>query len=367
MAGAHGDARALNADRAGFLWDPRLASHVYRADHPLKPKRLIGVHDTLERLGAFALPNAVVLPPRDATIAEIERIHAPEYIDAVRGASADPDADHSRWGLSARGDTPPFSGMHEASLLTTGGTLRGMEEVVAGRLRVSFNGAGGLHHAMRRRASGFCIYNDPAIACGLLADRGLKVAYVDIDAHHGDGVQAAFYDTDRVLTISLHETGRSLFPGTGFADERGTGAGAGYSINVALPPYTDDRAYTHAFDAVVPPLIARYRPDVLVTQQGIDSHFSDPLTHLEVSTRAREHVVRAFRVFGLPWVAMGGGGYDLDAVARGWSIEYLVMLGAPIPEELHDPAPPVRTGAERAAVDAATETAIRAALAAAFR
>jgi acetoin utilization protein AcuC len=367
VAGAHGDAGALSTDRAGFLWDPRLASHVYRDDHPLKPKRLIGVHDTLTRIGAFERPNAVVLEPRDATIAEIERIHAPEYVDAVREASADPDLDYTRWGLAARGDTPPFAGMHEASLLTTGGTLRGMEEVLAGRLRASFNGAGGLHHAMRTRASGFCIYNDPAIACGLLADRGLKVAYVDIDAHHGDGVQAAFYDTDQVLTISLHETGRSLFPGTGFAEERGTGRGAGYSINVALPPYTDDRAYTSAFDAVVPPLILRFQPDVLVTQQGIDSHFSDPLTHLQVSTHGREHLVRAFRGFGLPWVAMGGGGYDLDAVARSWSLEYLVMLDAPIPAELHDADPPAWSGEERRAIDLATEVAVRDALAAAFR
>jgi acetoin utilization protein AcuC len=366
VARAHGDPGALKTDRAGFIWDPRLASHVYRADHPLKPRRLIGVHDTLERVGAFARPNAVVLEPREATTAELQRIHSPAYVRAVQAASADPDGDHSRWGLSPHGDTPPFAGMHEASLLTTGGTLRGMEEVLAGRLRVSFNGAGGLHHAMRTRASGFCIYNDPAIACGLLADRGMKVAYVDIDAHHGDGVQAAFYDTDQVLTISLHETGRSLFPGTGFADERGTGAGAGYSINVALPPYTDDRAYTNAFDAVVPPLLARFKPDVLVTQQGIDSHFTDPLTHLQLSTRAREHVVRAFRGFELPWVAMGGGGYDLDAVARGWSIEYLVMLGAPIPEELHDADPPAWTGDERDAIDVATEVAVRDALAAAF-
>ncbi len=324
------------------------------------------MHDTLERIGAFARPNAVVLEPREATVAELERIHSPEYVRAVEAASAHPDGDHSRWGLSAHGDTPPFAGMHEASLLTTGGTLRGMEEVLAGGLRVSFNGAGGLHHAKRSRASGFCIYNDPAIACGLLADRGMKVAYVDIDAHHGDGVQAAFYDSDQVLTISLHETGRSLFPGTGFADERGRGRGAGYSINVALPPYTDDRAYTYAFDAVVPTLLARFKPDVLVTQQGIDSHFTDPLTHLQVSTRAREHVVRAFRDFDLPWIAMGGGGYDLDAVARGWSIEYLVMLGAPIPEELHDPDPPAWTGDERDAVDVETDLAVRDALGAAF-
>jgi len=352
---------------AGFVWDPRLASHVYRDDHPLKPRRLRGVHDTLERIGAFARPNARLLAPRDATRAELGRVHDAAYVDAVIRASADPDGDYGEWGLHPFGDTPPFTGMHEASLLTTGATLVAMEEVLAGRARVAFNGAGGLHHAMRRKASGFCIYNDPAIACGLLADRGMKVAYVDIDAHHGDGVQAAFYDTDRVLTISLHESGRTLFPGTGFADERGAGKGAGYSINVALPAFTDDPAYMRAFDAVVPALVERYRPDVLVTQQGIDTHFTDPLTHLQLSTRAREHVVRWFASTPFRWVAMGGGGYDLDAVRRTWSLEYLLMLGAEIPDDLHDQDPPVLSGRDRVAVDTQTDAAVKAALAAAFR
>ncbi len=351
---------------AGFVWDERVATHVYRADHPLKPIRLVGVRDTLAALGAFARPGARLLAPRAATRGEIERIHAPGYVEAVVRASLDPDMDYGEWGLDPYGDTPPFRGMHEVSLLTTGGSLVAMEEVLAGRTRVSVNYSGGLHHAMRARASGFCIYNDPAIVCGLLADRGMRVAYVDIDAHHGDGVQAAFYETDRVLTISLHETGASLFPGTGFADERGRGAGAGYSVNVALPPFTDDPAYVRAFDAVVPELLARYRPDVLVTQQGIDTHFLDPLTHLRVSTHAREHVVGRFAGTPYPWVAMGGGGYALDAVRRTWSMEYLIMLGVEIPSELHDPDPPVSSGAERMAIDDATDEAVRAAIAAAW-
>ena len=351
---------------AGFVWDPRVATHVYRDDHPLKPKRLIGVHDTLERLGTFARPDARVLTPRAATRAEIERIHDDDYVEAVMQASRDPDGDYTQWGLSAWGDTPPFAGMHEVSLLTSGGTLTAMEEVLAGRMRVAFNGSGGLHHAMRKRASGFCIYNDPAIVCGLLADRAMKVAYVDIDAHHGDGVQAAFYESDQVLTISLHETGRALFPGTGFPDERGRGRGAGYSINVALPPYTDGAAYKRAFDAVVPPLLERYRPDVLVTQQGIDSHYDDPLTHLMVSSQAREHVVKQFAAWTWPWVAMGGGGYSMDAVRRVWSLEYLIMLGAPVPAELHDTDPPEWTGDQRAQVDAAVDASIKGALGAAW-
>jgi acetoin utilization protein AcuC len=356
----------VTAGGAGFIWDPRVAAHVYREDHPLRPERLIGVRDTLTRLGAFDRPGARVLAPRAATRDEIERIHAPEYVEAVMQASADPEMDYSEYGLDAYGDTPPFAGMHEVSLLTTGGTLTAMEDVLAGRSRVTVNYSGGLHHAMRRRAKGFCIYNDPAIVCGLLADRGMRVAYVDIDAHHGDGVQAAFYDTDQVLTISLHENGRSLFPGTGFADERGRGKGAGYSINVALPAFTDDTAYGRAFDAVVPELVTRYRPDVLVTQQGIDPHYTDPLTHLQVSTHARERIVRWFRSTPYPWIAMGGGGYSLDAVRRTWALEYLVMLGAEVPTELHDIDPPVWTGREREAIDEATDDAVRGALGAAW-
>ncbi len=356
----------MPTDRAAFVYDVRLTEHVYRADHPLRPIRLRGVHDTLARLGAFDRPNAAVVAPRDATRAEIERVHAPEYVEAVMQASADPGLDYGEWGLQAWGDTPPFRGMHEASLLTTGASLVAMEEVMRGAARVAVNYAGGLHHAMRRRASGFCIYNDPAIVCGLLADRGMKVAYVDIDAHHGDGVQAAFYDTDRVLTISLHEDGRALFPGTGFADERGTGKGTGYSVNVALPPFTDDPAYVRAFDTVVPPLLERYRPDMLVTQQGIDSHFTDPLTHLMVSSRAREHCARAFAAAPYPWVAMGGGGYDLDAVRRTWSLEYLIMLGVDVPAELHDADPPIAVGERRRAIDEAIDESVAAALGAAF-
>ncbi len=356
----------MTARGAAFVWDPSIASHVYREDHPLKPKRLVGVHDTLTKLGAFKKPGARVLAPRAASLAEVERIHAPEYVDAVRKASADPHGDYAEWGLDPDRDTPPFKGMHEVSLLTTGGSLRAMDEVLAGKVRVAVNYSGGLHHAMRRRASGFCIYNDPAIVCATLADKGMKVAYVDIDAHHGDGVQAAFYDTDQVLTISLHESGNTLFPGTGFAHERGRGKGLGYSINVALPAYTDDAAYVRAFDEVVPPLLARFAPDVLVTQQGIDPHFTDPLTHLQLSTHAREHVVRWFASSPYIWTAMGGGGYALDAVRRTWAMEFLIMLGADIPDELHDPDPPAWTGEERQAIDELTDEAIRAALGAAW-
>jgi acetoin utilization protein AcuC len=343
-----------------------VAAHVYSDEHPLKPVRLALVHDTLTKLGAFEQAGAKILAPREATRVEVERIHAPEYIEAVIRASRNPRRDYAEWGLDPRRDTPPFPGMHDISLLTTGGSLVAMEEVLAGNVRVAVNYSGGLHHAMRRRASGFCIYNDPAIVCGVLADKGLKVAYVDIDAHHGDGVQHAFYDTDQVLTISLHESGLTLFPGTGFAHERGEGKGAGYSVNVALPAYTDDPAYLRAFDEVVPPLLERFRPDVLVTQLGIDTHFSDPLTHLQLSTRAREHIVRWFTNSPYTWTAMGGGGYSLDAVRRTWAMEFLIMQGVDVPAELHDPEPPIWSGGEREGLDEMTDQAIGAALKAAW-
>ena len=324
----------MSAAAAGFVWDPRLASHVYRSDHPLKPWRLQGVHDTLERLGAFALPNARLLEPRLATRAELGRIHDPAYIDAIAQASEDPELDYSEWGLSAYGDTPPFAGMHEASLLTTGASLTAMEDVIAGRSRVAFNGAGGLHHAMRRNASGFCIYNDPAVVCGLLADRGMKVAYVDIDAHHGDGVQFAFYTDPRVLTISSHERGDRLFPGTGFVEEMGEGAGLGYSVNLPLQPYTDDAVYEPAFEAVVPPLLRAFEPDVVVLQLGIDSHRTDPLTHLAWTVQGFTKIVTRLLELSPRVVALGGGGYDLPNVARAWTAAWAAMNGVELPAEI---------------------------------
>ncbi len=327
---------------AAFVWDPSIASHVYREDHPLKPKRLVGVHDTLTKLGAFKKPGARVLAPRAASLAEIERIHEPGYVEAVRQASADPDGDYSEWGLDPDRDTPPFKGMHEVSLLTTGGSLRAMEEVLAGRVRVAVNYSGGLHHAMRRRASGFCIYNDPAIVCATLAEKGMKVAYVDIDAHHGDGVQAAFYDDPRVLTVSIHQTPLSLFPGTGYPTECGHGAAQGTSVNVALPAGTSDASWLRAFHAVVPGVVRAFRPEVLVTQHGTDSHREDPLADLNLTVDGQRASYLALRelaetVTGGRWLALGGGGYSPVRVApRSWTHLLAIVAGRDI-----DPATPL--------------------------
>ncbi|MSQ22298.1 MAG: acetoin utilization protein AcuC [Dehalococcoidia bacterium] len=320
---------------AAFIYSNQLSRHVLRNDHPMRPVRLRYTYELLDSLGAFRLPDSLLVEPRPATEPELLTVHNQKYITAVRSLSSGVSIPDAAWyGFSHSGDNPIYPGMYEAALLSTGASLVAVEQVLDCGVSVAFNPAGGLHHAMPASASGFCIFNDPAIAIRALMARGLRVAYVDIDAHHGDGVQHAFYDTNSVLTISLHESGRYLFPGTGSVDELGTGRGAGYSVNVPLAPYTDDDVYLWAFQEVVPPLLGAFRPDALVTQLGIDTYVSDPITHLALTTRsylqAVELLAQAAR--SIPWVALGGGGYDLSAVARCWALAYGVMAGQEWPD-----------------------------------
>ncbi|HYY55038.1 MAG TPA: acetoin utilization protein AcuC [Candidatus Dormibacteraeota bacterium] len=353
---------------AAFGWHPRVAQYVMRPDHPLKPYRYRLVYETLQRIGAFTRPNARVLDGRLASDEELALVHSTEYVRRVKLFSEDPPALRpEEWGDRITwSDTPPWPNMHDDSATVVGTSLVCLEAVTSGTADVAFNGSGGLHHAMRDRASGFCVYNDPAIVVAQLVRGGKRVAYVDIDAHHGDGVQAAFYDDDRALTISLHEFAPWFFPGTGRPQERGTGRGAGYSVNVALMPETDDDAYAIAFDTVVPPLVRAFAPDVLVTQGGFDTYFECPIAQLALSTHGYERCYRAFASLGLPWIALGGGGYDVDAVRRAWSIAYLVMLDAEIPAELHDADPPRAQGRDRGVLDEAARRSADAALAASF-
>jgi acetoin utilization protein AcuC len=199
---------------------------------------------------------------------------------------------------------------------------------------VAFNIAGGLHHAQRSRASGFCYVNDPVIGILKLLEKGKKVAYIDIDAHHGDGVQEAFYETDQVLTISLHESGHTLFPGTGFEYEIGEGKGEGYSVNLPFPSYTDDEVYLWAFEQVVPEFLHAFQPDVIVTQLGVDSFSNDPLTNLNLSIWGYEKIIQRIKALAPQWVALGGGGYDVSNVARAWTLAWAVMNGVELSERL---------------------------------
>jgi len=319
--------------RAALVYDEALTAYNLGASHPLKPERL---RLTRALIQATCPPNGACreLPPRLATEDDLLPVHSADYLAEVRRLSVSPrSAPRPGYGFEVA-DNPPFPGMWEASLRYTGASLAAAELVLSGQAQVAFSIAGGLHHAMRSRASGFCIFNDCAVAIYRLLREVDRVAYVDVDAHHGDGVQAAFYSDPRVLTISIHESGRYLFPGTGFPEEVGEGAGVGFSVNVPLPPATGDDAYQLVFDGVIVPLLKAFRPDVIVTQLGADSHLSDPLAHLCVTTHTYEHVLASFASFGLPWVALGGGGYNLQAVPRVWALAWAAMCGCDVPDAM---------------------------------
>ena len=324
--------------RAAFVYDDTLSRHELRADHPMRPVRLRYTHDLLQSYGAFDGDASTLVLPRPATEEELQWLHSADYVSAVRSFSSGLSGyDPRRFNFAGQGDNPIYSGMYEAALLSTGASLAAAELVANREVDVAFSISGGLHHAAAGHASGFCVFNDPALAIKYLLARGMRVAYVDIDAHHGDGVQDAFFDDDRVLTISVHESGRFLFPGTGMVNELGVGKGTGYSVNLPLYPYTGDEVYLQAFHDVVPPLLRAFAPDVMVSQLGIDSYHSDPLTHLQVTTMGYVEAVKELSRMDIPWLALGGGGYDLLAVARAWTLAYGVMLDVEWPDQIPDP------------------------------
>ncbi|MCK9895697.1 acetoin utilization protein AcuC [Frankia sp. AgB32] len=314
------------AEPTVLAWDPSMARYDFGPQHPLHPVRLELTMDLATRLGVLDAPGLRVVAPTLAADELIELVHDPVYLSVVRAAS-----DPARARLAAMfglgtSDNPVFDRMHEAAALITGGTIDAASAVWSGPPRHAVSIAGGLHHAMANRASGFCVYNDPAVAIAwLLAAGARRVAYVDVDVHHGDGVQAAFYDDPRVLTISLHQTGRTLFPGTGFADEVGGEAAPGSSVNVALPARTGDAGWLRAFSGVVPVLLREFRPQVLVTQHGCDTHALDPLADLALSVDGQRASYEALHELSHElcegrWLACGGGGYALDAVVpRAWT------------------------------------------------
>jgi acetoin utilization protein AcuC len=306
----------------------------YGPDHPLRMERLGLTWQLMEAYALTALPRAKVLAPEPASLEAIARFHTRDYIEILRAVSAGDRVPHAaRFGLGP-GDNPIFPGLWEAAQLAAGGSLLAARLVADGEADRAFHFAGGLHHAMPDRASGFCYVNDPVLAILRLRARGWRVAYVDIDAHHGDGVQFAFYRDPNVLTISTHERGDRLFPGTGFVSERGEGEGLGFSVNLPLQPFTDDEVYRPAFEAVVPPLLRAFNADVVVLQLGIDSHRTDPLTHLALTVQGFTGVVKRLLELAPRVVALGGGGYDLPNVARAWTAAWAAMNDLTLAEEL---------------------------------
>ena len=245
--------------KAAFLYEESLSRHELRDGHPMRPVRLKYTFDLLQAYGAFDGESSLLVAPRAATDEELGWLHTGDYITAVRAFSSGTGGyDPVRFNFAHQGDNPIYEGMYEAAALSTGATLVAAEMVANRQVDVAFSISGGLHHASAGHASGFCVFNDPALAIKYFRQRGLRVPYVDIDAHHGDGVQEAFFDDDQVLTISVHESGQYLFPGTGFVKELGVGKGAGYSVNLPLYPYTGDEIYLEAFYEVVPPLLRAF-------------------------------------------------------------------------------------------------------------
>lgn len=318
-----------------LLYRPEYRDYYFGPSHPFSPARL---EMLLELLDAFGLTPEPVHPPV-ATREDVLSVHDEAFVanvEAASGGRLPPGAE--QYGLGT-GDVPVFAGMDEAARALVGGTLHAARLVASGEERRVLQLGGGLHHARQALASGFCIYNDLAVAIRHLRTAGLRVAYLDIDVHHGDGVQWMFYDDPGVLTVSLHESGQYLYPGTGGVEELGEGVGEGYKLNVPLEPFTQDASYLDVFDRVVPHALAWFHPDVLLVQCGADAHAQDPLAHLLLTTRAYEALFR--RILDLAanhtegrLVLTLGGGYDFDATVRIWAMLALLASGCELPERL---------------------------------
>lgn len=317
-----------------FLSSPAVWQRGHGPDHPSKPERLRRTHELLDELGGFEALNVQLVEPRPATDEELALFHASEYIDIVRALSGgDTTTAAFRYGFGS-GDNPIFAGMYDSEGLKVGSALQAARMLVEGTCDIAFSYSGGLHHGGPDFASGFCVFNDAAVAIHWLLNQGLRVAYVDIDVHHGDGVQNAFYDSAQALTISLHQDGRTLFPGTGHVEESGSGAGEGFSINVPLPPYTDDESYLLAFREIVPPALDRFGADLVVSQLGVDTHVRDPLASLALTTAGQVALFQALRDLAPRWLALGGGGYEIDVVPRSWTLAFDIMAQLNFPAEL---------------------------------
>ncbi|TKI54392.1 acetoin utilization protein AcuC [Brevibacillus antibioticus] len=321
---------------ARLIYSPDYTQYYFHDDHPFNQRRLLLTHDLMSSYGL--LKDSDILTPRPATDEELALVHDPRYIQFVRdqGHSEHELPQAASYGLGTE-DVPCFSNMHEASSLIVGGTLNAVDAVMSGQAEHAFNPAGGLHHAFRGRASGFCIYNDCSVAIAYLRKNwNARVLYIDTDAHHGDGVQWAFYDDPHVLTVSIHETGKYLFPGTGNLSERGDGSGYGYSVNVPLDAFTEDDSFLEVYEELVSKLAAGFKPDVILTQNGCDAHAYDPLTHLSCSMKIYQAIPRlahrlAHEYCDGRWIAVGGGGYDIwRVVPRAWTLVWSEMSDQPL-------------------------------------
>ncbi len=317
-----------------LYYSDRFSEYDFGPHHPLRSVRLTLTYGLMEDYGLLDGEDVRIVEPPLASDEDLLSVHTPEYLEAVRS-----ERPNVLFGLGTS-DNPVFDGIYDASRLVAGGSIDAARRIVEEDCS-AFNFAGGLHHATPDRASGFCIFNDPALAIRVLRERFDRVLYVDIDAHHGDGVQEIFYRDPNVLTISIHESGRYLFPGTGFVDERGEGPGLGRAVNVPMPPGSSDGAYERAFEEIVPRLFEKFRPEVVVAQLGADAHYSDPLTDLNLTLLGYGRLVSRIKELADlraegRLLALGGGGYNLKVVPIAWAIALQIMKG----EEVREYLPP---------------------------
>ena len=318
--------------------------------HPLKPRRLFLTYDLLDSYGLFDLALEVA-EPEMADEAEVAETHSVDYLEALSALDrGDSLRNAARYGFGS-GDNPIFPNLYGSSLLYTGATIQAAQSVNAGA-ELAFNISGGLHHAHYARAAGFCVLNDCAAGVRRLRRKFDRVAYVDIDVHHGDGVQELFYDDPTVLTVSIHESGRTLFPGTGFVSETGAGVGIGFSVNAPVAPFTEDETWLRVFREGAMPILKAFAPQAILLQMGTDAHALDPLAHVCLTAQGWLEAVKDIRALNVPIVAVGGGGYNLTTVPRMWTLAVSALLGVELPDAvpasyagrseiplLRDPAP----------------------------
>ncbi|MFX1379863.1 MAG: acetoin utilization protein AcuC [Promethearchaeota archaeon] len=333
-------------DRVGLIYTQDYQKYNFGKDHPLRPLRLKLTYSLMEKLKLLEHERITIMNPRLATQQEIETVHSPEYVEVVKKLSENPNNNTVipyRFGLGP-GDNPIFKGMYEASALVCGASIIAAETVWKDEeFKITFNPAGGLHHAMKNRASGFCIFNDIGVAIKYLKNikEDIRIAYLDIDCHHGDGVQWLFYDDPNVLKISYHQDGRFLFPGTGNINEIGEGKGKGFTINFPLLPGTYNKSFINLFRKTTPKLLEAYSPDILITQLGVDTYFDDPLTQMGFSLAVYRDIAQTIKTSAKEycqnkWLALGGGGYLMTVVPRAWTIFLARMLDVELKNELPD-------------------------------
>lgn len=330
------------SEKVALVYTDEYLKYDFGYFHPLRPEKKRLAYDLIKAYGITDDPRVVVKEPRPLNEDHLLLVHTRDFVDYVKTVSEVGEAYFYtfRHGIGW-GDNPPFEGMYEATSVIVSGAVFTCDLVMEGEAEHAFNLAGGMHHARGDQASGFCIFNDPAVTIAHLKKKyGLhRIMYVDLDAHHGDGVQWIFYSDPEVLTLSLHETGRYLFPGTGFIEEIGQGKGKGYSVNVPLPILTYDEAYLHAFQEIVPSIARAFQPEALVSQSGTDMHFTDPLTDMRLTSRPYEEVPRilhelAHELTGGKWICLGGGGYDPTVVPRLWTLIFSQMAEVDVPDEI---------------------------------